>query len=247
MGEIEEFLNVGDGYGSGYGYGYGSGDGSGYGYGYGYGSGDGSGYGYGYGCGSGYGYGDGDGYGGGYGSGDGSGDGDGYGDGSGDGYGYGSGDGSGYGVKTFCGKNVYPIDGVQTIIESVRGNIAKGHILQNDFSLTPCFVVKENGKFAHGKTLHEAFEALQEKLYDDSTEEERIRKFREHFTDFSKKYPARELFVWHHVLTGSCKAGREAFCHDKGIDVDKDEFTVYEFIGLTENSYNGHVIKKLKE
>ena len=207
MGEIEEFLNVGDG----------DVDGDVDGYGYGDGSGDGSGYGSAYG--DGYGYGDGDGYGSAYGD----------------------------GVKTFCGKNVYPIDGVQTIIESVRGNIAKGHILQNGFSLTPCFVVKDSGKFAHGETLHEAFEALQEKLYDGSTEEERIRKFREHFTDFSKRYPARELFVWHHVLTGSCKAGREAFCRDKGIDVDKDEFTVYEFIGLTENSYNGHVIKKLKE
>ena len=217
MGEIEEFLNVGYGYG--YGYGYGDGYGSGYGSGDGYGDGDGSGYGYGYG----YGYGDG--------SGDGSGD------------GYGDGDG----VKTFCGKNVYPIDGVQTIIESVRGNIAKGHILQNDFSLTPCFVVKENGRFAHGSTLRGAFEALQEKLYDDSTEEERIRKFREHFTDFSKRYPARELFVWHHVLTGSCKAGREAFCRDKGIDVDKDEFTVYEFIALTKDSYGGETIKKLSE
>ena len=184
--------------------------------------------------------------------GDGSGDGDGYGDGDGDGYGsgygYGYGSGYGYGVKTFCGRNVYLIDGVQTIIESARGNIAKGHILQNDFSLTPCFVVKENGKFAHGSTLRGAFEALQEKLYDYSTEEERILKFREHFTDFSKKYPARELFVWHHVLTGSCKAGREAFCRDRGIDVDKDEFTVYEFIGLTKDSYGGgETIKKLSE
>ena len=186
-------------------------------------------------------YGDGSGDGDGYGDGYGYGSGDGDGSGSGDGYGSGDGDGSGYGsgVKTFCGRNVYLIDGVQTIIESARGNIAKGHILQNDFSLTPCFVVKENGKFAHGETLHEAFESLQEKLYDDSTEEERIQKFREHFTDFSKKYPARELFVWHHVLTGSCKAGREAFCRDRGIDVDKDEFTVYEFIGLTKDSYGG--------
>ena len=223
MGEIEEFLNVG----SGSGYGYGDGYGDGYGYG------DGSGYGYGDGSGSGYGYGDG------YGDGSGSGDGS--------GYGYGSGSGTGYGIKTFCGRNVYLIDGVPTIIESVRGNIAKGHILQNDFSLTPCCIVKENGKFAHGSTLREAFEALQEKLYDGSTEDERIRKFREHFTDFSKKYQARELFVWHHVLTGSCKAGREAFCRDGGIDVDKDEFTVYEFIALTKDSYGGETIKKLSE
>ena len=189
------------------------------------------------------GYGDGSGSGSGYGSGSGSGSGSGYGSGSGSGYGY----GSGSGVKTFCGKNVYLIDDVQTIIESVRGNVAKGYILQNDLTLIPCCVVKENNMFSHGSTLREAFEALQEKLYDDSTEEERIRKFREHFPDFSKKYPARELFVWHHVLTGSCKAGREAFCRDKEIDVDKDEFTIHEFIKLTENSYNGHVIKKLKE
>ena len=167
------------------------------------------------------------------------------GSGSGSGYGNGSGDGDGYGIKTFCGKKVYLIDDVQTIIASVRGNVAKGYILQNDFSLTPCYVVKENDKFAHGGTLREAFEALQEKLYDDSTEEERLQKFREHFADFSKKYPARELLTWHHVLTGSCKAGREAFCRDKGIDVDNDMFTIYEFIGMTKDSYGGEIVQRL--
>ena len=167
------------------------------------------------------------------------------GDGSGDGYGDGFGDGFGDGINTFCGKKVYIIDNIQTIVESVRGNIAKGYILQSDLTLAPCYVVKENGKFAHGYTLREAFEALQEKLYDDSTEEERLQKFREHFIDFSKKYPARELFAWHHVLTGSCKAGREAFCRDNGIDIDKDTFTIHEFIRLTKNSYGGETIKKL--
>ena len=223
MGEIEEFLKNGDGYGYGYGSGYGNGSGDGDGYGYGYGDG----YGYGYGDGDDYGYGDGYGYG--------------YGYGYGDGYGYGYGDG----IKSFCGKEVYLIDGMQTIIESVRGNIAQGYILQSDLTLTPCHVVKENGKFAHGNTLREAFEALQEKLYDDSTEEERLQKFREHFPDFSKEYPAKELFVWHHVLTGSCKAGRESFCRDNGIDIENDTFTIHEFVALTRNSYGGETIKKL--
>ena len=154
--------------------------------------------------------------------------------------------GSGYGVKTFRGKKVYLIDDVQTIIESVRGNVAKGYILQSDLTLISCYVVKENGKFAHGSTIREAFEALHEKLYDDSTEEERLEKFKEHFPDFFKKYPARELFVWHHILTGSCKTGREAFCRDRGIDVDKDEFTIHEFIDLAGNSYKGYLIRKLK-
>ena len=225
MGEIEEFLKVDSGFGSGDVNGFGSGYGSGDGFGSGYGSGDG--------------FGSGDGYGFGYGSGFGDGFGDGFGN------GFGSGDGFGNGINTFCGKKVYIIDDMQTIIESVRGNIAKGYILQSDLTLTPCHVVKENGKFAHGNTLREAFEALQEKLYDDSTEEQRLQKFREHFPDFSKEYPAKELFVWHHVLTGSCKAGREAFCRDNGIDINNDTFTIHEFISLTKNSYGGETIKKL--
>ena len=145
------------------------------------------------------------------------------GDGYGSGDGSGSGSGYGYGIKSFCGKEVYLIDGMQTIIESVRGNIA------------------------HGNTLREAFEALQEKLYDENTEDERLQKFREHFPDFSAKYPARELFTWHHVLTGSCKAGREAFCHDNGIDIENDTFTIHEFVALTRNSYGGETIEKLLE
>ena len=222
---IKQFLSIGSGSGSGdgsgYGSGYGYGDGSGYGYGYGYGDGDGSGYG------SGYGDGSGDGYGSGYGS------------------GYGYGDGCGDGIKSINGNSIYVVDNIPTIITNVKGNIAKGFILQSDLSLTPCFIAKENNQFSHGNTLHEAFESLREKLYDDSTEEERILKFKEHFSDFSKKYSAKDLFIWHHVLTGSCKAGREAFCKDKGIDVDNDRFTVYEFIELTKNSYGGEIIRKL--
>jgi hypothetical protein len=222
---IKQFLNIGSGSGDGSGSGYGSGDG--YGDGSGSGSGDGSGYG------SGSGYGDGSGSGSGYGSG--------YGSGSGSGYGSGYGDG----VKSINGNSIYVVDNIPTIITNVKGNIAKGFILHSDLSLTPCFIVKENNQFSHGNTLHEAFESLQEKLYDDSTEEERILKFKEHFSDFSKKYSAKDLFIWHHVLTGSCKAGREAFCTDKGIDVDNDRFTVYEFIELTKNSYGGDIIRRL--
>ena len=187
--------------------------------GYGSGSGDGSGYGYGYGSGSGYGSGDG----------------------SGDGYGA----GYGYGLKSIDGKTIYNIDNVQTIIESVRNNIARVYIVNSDLTLTPCYVVKGNDKFAHGNTLREAFDALQEKLYDDSTEEERIKAFLDRFTNVYKRYPAKDLFHWHHVLTGSCKAGREAFCRDKGIDLENDSFTIRQFVDLTKDSYGGETVKKL--
>ena len=175
-----------------------------------------------------------------------SGFGSGYGYGSGSGDGFGSGSGDGYGIKTFNGDKVYIIDDIPTIIKHVHDNVAKGYILNDDFTLTETFVAKENGEFAHGETLHEAFASLQEKLYDDSTEEERLEAFKKHFPDFTKKVSAKELFHWHHVLTGSCKQGRLSFCINKGIDIDKDAYTVHEFIELTQDSHGGDIIRKLK-
>lgn len=185
------------------------------------------------------------------GSGDGSGNGSGYGSGygSGSGYGDGSGDGSGdgYNIKTFNGEKVYIIDYIPTIIESIKGNVAKGFILKKDLTLEPTFIVKDGIFFAHGTSLHEAFDSLKEKIYADCSIDERISKFKDKFADFSIKYPAKELFSWHHVLTGSCKQGRLNFIQEKGIDIENDSFTIYEFISLTENNYGGHIIKQLKQ
>ena len=182
----------------------------------------------------------------GYGYGSGSGDGDGYGSGSGSGDGSGYGDGYGDGIKEMNGDKVYVIDDVQTIIKSVHDNIAQGFILNNDLTLQPCYIVKEQNKFAHGDTLHDAFMALQEKLYDGSTEEERIEAFRDKFPDYDTPYPNRDLFAYHHVLTGSCRMGRESFCKDKGISLN-DSTTVRQFVLLTKDSYGSVTIRKLPQ
>ena len=229
--KIKAFLpvNSGDGYGYGSGYGYGYGDGSGSGYGYG------SGDGYGYGSGSGSGYGSGDGYGYGYG----------YGDGSGSGYGDGSGSGSGYGsgIKRFNRKPVYRIDGVNTLIRSVRGNIAHGAIVNNDLTTTPCYIVKQDNFFAHGETLREAMEALREKLFEDMPEDERIDAFLRE-TDREKTYPTQYFYDWHHRLTGSCDMGRKQFARENGVDLEHGMMTLTEFLELTKNAYGGDVIRK---
>ena len=170
------------------------------------------------------------------------GSGSGYGDGY--GYGYGDGYGSGDGIKVFNGDKVYLVDDIQTIFTSIRGNVAKGYILQSDLQLKPCFIVKENNKFAHGDTLRNAFTSLQEKLYDDSTEEERIEAFKKKFPEYDVKYDNRDLFAYHHVLTGSCRMGRESFVSDKGLSLD-DKTSVREFVELTKNAYGGDIIKKL--
>ena len=83
------------------------------------------------------------------------------GDGSGDCSGFGYCDCSGYGLKSINGKNIYMVDGIATTISHIHGNTAKGTIVNNDLTETPCFIVKEDKYFAHGKTLAEANAALQ--------------------------------------------------------------------------------------
>ena len=147
----------------------------------------------------------------------------------------------------YNGDKVYIVDGIPIIINNVRGNIAKGYIFHSDLTLSETYIVKVNNKFAHGETLHEAYSALQEKLYDDSTEEERIEAFVKQFPYYSVKYKAKDLFHWHHVLTGSCRQGRLAFCNDNDIDIENAMYSVAEFINLTVNSYGGSTIKSLRK
>ena len=193
---------------------------------------------------SGDGSGDGSGYGSDYGYGDGSGSGDGSGDGSGYGYGsgYGSGYGYGYGIKKYDGEDVHMIDGVQTIITAVHGNIAKGNILQGDLTLTPCFVAKVDGFFAHGETARAAVESARDKAFEDMPQEKRIAAFLDEIKP-NTAYPVMMLYDWHHRLTGSCEAGRKAFAKDHGIDLSAD-MTREAFFELTKDAYGGNVIRE---
>ena len=204
----------GDGYGNGYGYGNGSGNGNGYGYGYG----DGYGNGYGYG----YGYGDG------YGNGDGSGNGSGY--------------GNGNGIIEFNNQKIYKIDGVQTIISTIKGNIVKGFTLNNDLSLTKCFIVRIGNYFAHGESLKQAVSDAQDKYNENEPIENRIALFNKEFNRIDS-YPVSLFSKWHKILTGSCEMGRNSFISN--IDINR-EYTVAEFIEMTETQYNGRYIKMLK-
>lgn len=221
--------------------------------GYGFGGGSGGGCSYGGGSGAGYGSGGGDGYsngsGNGFGNGYGCGAGGCYGDGYGCGVGGCGGSYSGKGVNKLNGENVHLVDGIQTIIKSVHGNIAQGFILKSDLTLQPCYIVKEQNYFAHGDTLHDAFTSLQEKLeriYDESTEEERIEAFVKKFPNYDTPYSNRDLFDYHNVLTGSCRMGRESFCKDKGINLD-DSTTVRDFVFLTKDSYGSEIIRRLPQ
>lgn len=211
----------------------GSGDGSGYGSGSGSCSGDGFGYGDGYGDGSG----DGSGFG--YGSSFGSGDSFGF------GYGSGSGSGDGSGIAKINGMIVAYIDAIPTLIKTVKGNLAKGYILHQDMTITPCYVAKSDGLYAHDETLAEAREALREKIMSNMNTDEAITEFLKLFKA-GVRYTGAEFYQWHHYLTGSCEQGRKSFVRDRGLSVDAT-YTVDEFIEICEDAYGQEIIQKLKE
>ena len=185
--------------------------------------------------GDGYGDGDGDGYG----DGDGSGYGndDSSGDGYGDGYGFGSGD-----IKALNGNIVDYVDSLPTIIIQVRDNFAKGYTVKNDLTLSPCYVAKVGNSFAHGSTLKEAVADAEAKEMEKMTVEELIAKFVETFGSLDSEHTGQEFYDWHHILTGSCRMGRDEFCKAHDVDLKK-KYTIKYFLDLTKESYGGDIIK----
>ena len=183
----------------------------------------------------------------GYGSGfgDGRGSGYGYGNGSGYGSGFGDGRGSGSGIKSINGHSVFFIDGIPTAITAVTGNVAKGYVVDDDFTLIPCYIAKSGNSFAHGNTLEKAVADARAKELSEKPEEERIQDFiAEH--DYNKTYAVSNLYKWHNILTGSCEMGRQQFAEDHGIDLD-GKMSIKKFIELTKNAYGGETIKKLEK
>ena len=175
------------GFSYGFGDGFGTGDGAGYSFGCGVGSGNGSGFGFsdssgiGVGDSSGIGDGDGSGFGDGVGSADGSG--------VGDGFGFGDSD-----IHAFNGNIVDYIDNVPTIITQIHSNIARGYIINDDFTLQSCYIAKVGNFLAHGKTLKEAVADAEAKEMEKMSLEERITKFVEVFGSLDSEHTGKEFY-----------------------------------------------------
>ena len=180
---------------------------------------------------------------------------DGKGSGSGNGSGLGSGDidGGSYGygggmnvmdIKIFNGCIVDRIDSIPTIITHIHNNVASGFIIRFDMTLIPCYVAKAGNYFAHGKTLKDAVKDAEAKEVREMPIEERIEKFIEVFGSLDSEHIGKEFYDWHHILTGSCRMGRDKFCKENGIDLTK-KYSVRYFLNITKNSYGGDVIKEI--
>lgn len=164
-----------------------------------------------------------------------------------DGSGYGSGYGDGYGdddIIAINGNKIYIVDNIPTIITQIRHNYAKGYVLNKDLTLTSCYIAKVENCFAHAVTLKKAVQQATEKAILNMSIERRIEEFWKCHNN-TDKYSARDLWLWHNKLTGSCEMGRNRFAAEKEIDIDKDSFTIKEFFEMCKDEYGGDIITQM--
>lgn len=191
------------------------------------------------------------------GDGSGRGNGSGHGNRNGAGYGNGSGydsggtsgedDGDGYGIKSYNGHEVYIIDNLQTIIYSIRGNIAKGATINEDLTITDCYIAKYEDYFAHGNTAKQAMLDAQAKAYQNKPIEERIDHVVGKYPDVDVPIEHSVLFSLHSFLTGSCLFGRQEFAKSHSLDPEHGTMTMREFISLTKDTFGGDNIRQLAD
>ena len=162
-----------------------------------------------------------------------------------DGSGYGYGSGYGSGLHAYNNQKVYVIDGIQTLIHIVHNQYAFGEIIKSDLTLTPCYIAKVGNYFAHADTLAQAQKEAREKYEENKPIDERIDDFIKQYPSLDTKAQASDLFLWHHVLTGSCEMGRKEFCRSNDISWEKGEWSIKDFLDLTINAYGGDIIKQV--
>ena len=138
---------------------------------------------------------------------------------------------------------VVQIDGINTTIQCVRGDIARGFIVNDDLTLTKIFVARIGDTFAHAESAKAAIESCRLKLLLDSDPTERVAMF---LKTAKLSYSGHELLGIHRALTGACIAGQQAFVKNQGIDLDRN-YTLPEFCDITIGAFGGSVIRILKE
>lgn len=143
-------------------------------------------------------------------------------------------------IKSINGQDVHYIDGIPTIITSIKKNIAKGFILQEDMTLDPCYVAKVGCNYAHAKNIKEALSQAFEKSLVNQDIESKITEFVKYF-EKDKLYTIEEFSRWHYILTGSCELGRNNFIKN----IEKRNYTVTEFFDKVKNSYGNSIIEEL--
>lgn len=146
-------------------------------------------------------------------------------------------------LKKFNGNDVYYVDNIPCYFLAIKDGLAKVKIIKDDFTTEVRYISKQGNLFAHGKTKEEASQSVLDKHFASLSFAEKKSEFIKKFKK-NDKHKANIFFDWHHILTGSCKSGRLDFIQSRGISLES-EMTVLDFLQVTQNEYNGAIIKEI--
>lgn len=148
-------------------------------------------------------------------------------------------------VPEYSGETFYLIDGIPTIIDVIKKNIAKCRVLSthND-SFVNCYVVRYEDCYAHGSDLKQTFLDAQHKAFSKLNVIERIKQFVSKYPDPNIKILNSELFKLHNWLTGSCEFGRRMFVDKLGLT--DGESSILDFIRLSKGNFGSEIIEQLE-
>lgn len=91
------------------------------------------------------------------------------------------------------------------------------------------------------KNERSAMLALRKKIFETTTQEERVENFVNTYTP-DELHTADEWIEAHQILTGACYVGSHRFIKKMGIK-RYEKFTTLEFLEITKNAYDHDVIK----
>ena len=117
-------------------------------------------------------------------------------------------------------------------------------MVNDDLTLSPCFIARVGDHWAHGETAREALRDAQAKHAEDSSDEERIEAFWKQFNR-TDRYTGHQLLAAHRALTLSCEMGCAHFVKSQAIDLDAS-FAVDEFIDITKDAFATDLMRQLK-
>ena len=120
------------------------------------------------------------------------------------------------------------IDGILSEVIHRKGNVIKALTLGSNKE--SYIVSDENGNYAHGETLKDAYNDLRFKTANRSKDD-----YKELTVD--SELSLTDAVICYRVITGACRFGVKEFC--KAHNLIEKPYTISEIIELTRGSYGG--------
>lgn len=154
---------------------------------------------------------------------------------------------SGADIKSFNGHKTYMLDGYLLYITHVHYPWASAKIIKNDLTTQDCYLGKINKHIVVAASIHEALNALREKInQSDDNDNDIAQAFVHAHPCYDKEYDWDEMVFWHSLSHSSCKLGRNNFSKNANKEPGS-KATPKELIEFMKHTRAGNIAKIMEK